>query len=825
MRLLEHINSKKTDAVLWQISKWMSSVSKKEPIEWAKRVDQISVLLSYIKSDNLQNAYIDLISKEFKIPKQQLSDSVSIIVEEEEFEDEDDIRKWMPQWLKDNKEMQLELDRYGFIERIDNRATGYYFQSEKSIVQRTNFVIKPLYHIYGADNKRMLCVTNGREEITVEMLSSRMIAPEQFMVALWEQGNYQQKDGFGKSHLIKIMGKYGDLFPLAYELNNLGWQNEEGFFAFSNITYRPPDDINGEGHLNEYDEYGVVKVSDKNYLSPSLSKSHERLRSTENPFENDNYLSYKKSPISFSQWALLMNNVYDKHGWIGTSFVIATLFRDIIMHITKIPHLYLYGAVSAGKSEFGESISNFFFSGKDNKGDLYKPMNLSQGTDYAFWNRMERFYNCPNVLNELDENTDEGWFRGIKSAYDGEGRTKGSGQRNRSITQKVNCSLVIMGQYLMTKDDNSVVTRSVTLPFKLVNNEDRAEKQVEQFRKLKEYENKGINGILLELLNLRPFFKETFEKSFLHYQKRLLEDLKTDGVKAITRMQKNFSCLLACIDIVGSKLELPFSKEEFYNHSRYMLRQMTSVITSSSGLSEFWSMLEFLHDRGIINEGKEYKVTTENSLKIINDDKQEITYNYPEGKMILSLRLSIVHKLYLEYFRKNSGKNGINEQTLLLYMKDQPYYLGWMKSIRYKTGDKETISTGYVFDYESLGINLIRSSEKELKEIFVIGDVISDAVMAPGINISKFTIREYKKDEKTNQINAVIYQCFSPDTSSPFYVKKGNKIQVIGTIEVTDDKYKNIDVKLYESVPANEPFKNNLGQPIIEKLLTEPLPF
>src|SRR5690606_18006453 len=145
------------------------------------------------------------------------------------------------------------------------------------------------------------------------------------------------------------------------------------------------------------------------------SKIYADDRDTDNPYENDLYLSYMPSSINFEQWVNLFRAVYAENALFGIAYTFLTIFKDIVTRITKMPHLYCYGPKGSGKSEMAESITRLFFSGKNAEGHLIKGYNLNpgQGTPFSFFSRVERFRNCPILLNEFDENNIEDWKFGM----------------------------------------------------------------------------------------------------------------------------------------------------------------------------------------------------------------------------------------------------------------------------------------------------------------------------------------------------------------------------------------------------------------------------
>lgn len=801
---LEDFMKEPEDAVMWLATEWIGAAGE-DVYNASEATLSVLRLLANIENSVLRNKYLEKICKSnrWKLTdlRHQLEEVLKEKVEEENEEDENDPYKNLPENVDRN-----DVIKYGFFERTDKYKTGYYFLngSGGDGHQLTNFILKPLFHIYSpTDNRRMIAVNNGYVERILEMPSDKMLSVEFVCGTLFKEGNFVPRDGFAKGHLYKILNKIGDKFPICYEIKKLGWQ-PEGFFAFNNYIYKPADHDNdginnasatsplqggqrGVGALEAYDEYGIAKIGDQRFLSPSIGKANDLIRNDESIFENDKYLTFKESPVNFEQWADLMVRTYDQNAWMAIPFAVATIMRDIIRQITKIPHLYLYGQVGSGKSEFGESVSYLFFSGKGTDGELYKPMNLNQGTDYAFFNRMERFINVPNALNEFDENAipDE-WFRAIKSAYDGEGREKGRKERDRATVQKINCTLILMGQYLGTKDDNSVLSRSLPLPIRKV--DDRPEVQVKDFNRLKELEKQGLSGILTEMMDWRPIFKKNFAEAFYKISRLMQDEVTTESVP--NRIVKNMACMMTVVHLVNEKIKLPFTDKEFFQYAREFMNNMAALIVKTSGISEFWSMMEYLLDRALIVDGFDFFIEARNHVILRPSRTEEIRKDFPAPRKLLFIRLSNIHKLYRENSRKTGNDAGLNESTLVLYMKEQPYYIGQAKSERFTTPEGKQIKTScIVVDYEKLDINLERtileSPEDRIKET-IIGEVIRNAEETSKRGIFKFTLAHLRQKETADGpfTENVYTTCFTSDPIVQWEAQKEKKLQVTGMVSV-----------------------------------------
>lgn len=736
------LNKTAQDAVMYKAEHFFKEVG--EDIDKKQdAVKEVAEMLQLISGEVKREEYIKKISKQYGVKPKSFEITIKKIddSQKEKFQDLEPDEFALPAWIKDKEEFY----KNGFVPRIDREYTGYYFGTATAKLTRmTNFVIKPLLHIYHRqDNKRMIEVTNGRSTKIIEMASKSLISVEQFEAALIDEGFFYTEGGFNKVALKKLFTAWGeDSFPMCYELKSLGWQ-PEGFWSYCNMAF--------DGELKKYDYLGTVSINDKRFLSMSVSSVQIDVRSEDDIYKNDRFLTYTEPSINFEQWCKLMEDVYEKHSWMGIAFVMVTIFRDIVIQSTKVPHLYAYGAVQAGKSEFGESISNLFFK-------QMPAFNLNQGTDFAFFSRMERFRNCPNTLNEFDENAvkDE-WFRAIKGAYDNEGREKGiGGKQGKTRSMDISCSLVIMGQILSTKDDNSVLSRCIPLAFRENNN--RTERMINKFRELKSLEAKGLSGILVELLNFRELVAKHYSTKFSEMQKRLSDEFTAEHKSIKSRILKNIAAPMAMVELLHDKLKLPFTKEQFYDYGKVMIEQVSNLITESNSLAEFWRTMEYLLDRNEISEGIDFKIEVEKSVWIHSKDKS-MEHHFEEPTKILYIRLNTIHTLYADQFKRKYNKPAPNLDTIRLYLQDQAYHIGLSKGSRFRTIDGKSANTSSVMiDYDKLGANLERFSANEIErpEIEVTGRITKTANRID--ELVTFSIMAYvTKNEATETVYYKIF--------------------------------------------------------------------
>ena len=645
-------------------------------------INQIALWLKSIENFIVRDTYTTQIAKLLKIKVgdlKKVQDSFTI-----EFSDT------KKQSFKSVYEFPESVDpeeaiRYGFYELVDGYDTGYYFLEKGDFINKSNFVITPIFHNYDTeDNARIIKMDNGIDEAEyVEMPEDALINVAKFSKFAWEKGAYQFEGN--QVDLKKVVKKIMHKFHKAYPLKTLGWQ-QEGFFAYYNCIYN--------GVLAEYDKAGLVKHDQKFYFSPGSSEIYKNLREDDDMFENDKFIKYTKSELDFNGWAKLIHTVYGDHAYAGIPFVFVSLFRDVVFKVdNNCPFLYCYGQSKSGKSKFAESIMNLFFN-------EMPAFNLNAGTDFAFANRLARFRNCPVFFNEFDDNVvkDE-WFQALKGAYDGEGRERGKGgSKHKTEIQRVNCTLILVGQYLSTKDDNSVLSRSILRAFRLVH--DRTPEQVDAYNELKQHEKKGLSSILTEILPHRAMVEEKYYTVFSEKYKHMSNVLKVAKKQFEERTLRNYCAMATMVELFKDIFRFPFSAQQYEEWVLTEIYQLSTMISESDILVDFWTTISTLLDQGIIRHNRDFVVQRETQVRIHEEGRAKIV-SFDDEKNIIYMRMAEVQKYYAKEKRKEGGQP-IDKTSLTTYLKNREYYIG-------RVDNKKVGGRGgscYLFEMEGTGIDI-----------------------------------------------------------------------------------------------------------------------
>jgi hypothetical protein len=479
------LKNKSTDALHFFATQALNlDPAEMHPADAQNAINQVAKWLSLVDGDVMRDHYInDIFTHHKKVigKKGNLVNAVKAILTAEKTakSNESIDAESLGNKIPESVDVYQVMKNGGWyqIENDPKHKTGIYFlkgagQEPEHV---SNFTIKPLFHkVDRDDNSRVVEINDGLSgKQIIEMPSSALLSRDSFRKFLFDKGAYFF-DGSG-AQLDKINRVIMNDFPKAWELKELGWQ-PEGFFAFYNYSFN--------GQLAEYNDAGLVKHNDQYFYSPAVSQAFSDERQVNDMFENDRFLEYIEPAITFNDWIKLIQKVYPEHSMaiIGGAFL--ALFRDVHFKIdNNCPHLYFFGESGSGKSKAAESLSNIFFHELPGYA-------LSSGTDFAFAKRLGRYRNTPVIMNEFDESmVKEERFNQLKNAYDGEGREKGTGtSKSKTQTEKVESLLILVGQFLVTKDDNSIVNRSIVRKFTKV--KDRPDAQNEAYEKLKEHEKK-----------------------------------------------------------------------------------------------------------------------------------------------------------------------------------------------------------------------------------------------------------------------------------------------------------------------------------------------
>jgi hypothetical protein len=812
--LLQYIDLHKQDAVIYKTIALLKDTDK-DMYKRSLAVDQLRDMLANVKDEILSEYYTKLVAGYAGVKAATLPKVIKEVKEKEKKDDEQYVeagKQALPKWVDKTR-----LNNIGFDWRLDEQNpdnTGIYFPLGNNWMERrTNFTMKPIVHIMSQDtdgNRRITEMNNGYGSHVFELPSKAFLSTDIFESLLMDQGRYFL-DGLGKGDLNKLKTYFLFQYPMGFELENLGWQ-DEGFFAFSNFIYRQ------DKGLIKFDEYGLAEIDDVKYLSMGSSNILKNLRKGTDRYKDDKYLRYDISPITFGEWARLLTQVYDEKAMMLIAWALLASNRDIVAERTDYcPIPYGYGAAQSGKSQFMASLSALYFKGR-------KPFNLNQGTEFAFWSYGGRFKNVPAIFNEFDENAiDPKRTKAFKSMADIEGRIKGTGKGNKTETQEPVSLPVILGQYLATMDDGSVLGR--TIPEKFVENNNRSQEQIDAFNKLKNIEKQGISSLLCPILEGRKNVEENYLQAKDEATRALKAEFAKESLTPKNRVIENYTTVLALIKLYEDKLDLGFTYDEFYQYCKTKILTLNNLISESNSLGEFWKTIEQLADNGWIEAGWDFKVEAHTEVKsLIGDKNSKIVRSFEKPTRLLFIRLNNVYGVFAKEKRQVTGKSAIPYDTIKSYLQEQPYFIGTQSNGNFnskKQGIKKGTSS-MVINYDMLNandINLERlDTQDEAREEVTLEGLVTgkDGELQSLFGVEKvvFTLyqdKSYINEQKLTVTNHVYTKCFLLETSAMWFLKIGAKISIDGMLSVTkkgERVFRNMEVTeiaLIEPVPGSIP--------------------
>ena len=604
----------------------------------------ISTLVAKIEDDVKQSMFIDMLVK--TLPGRSLWKNAIRTAK----------KRLTEQKLKESNLSLDMIEQYGFQEQ-----NHCYFSVGEDGKRRqwSNFTMKPLFHI--KDNTmalRLYLLTNvNGVEVTVEMKQEELVSLTKFRQRVESQGNFIWK---AKEEQLTTLKMY--LYATtetAEQIVQLGWQ-QQGFFAFGNGIFT------SEWH--EVDELGIVRLGEQgNYYLPAFSSVYRNDTQFFQFERRFTHLGLNKIPLY--DYSELLVDVFGDNAKVGIAFLLATLFRDVVVSYTRsFPILNLFGPKGSGKSELGHSLMAFFII--DNI-----PPNISNSTLPALADAVAQ---CSNALVHLDEfknNIDIDKREFLKGLWDGTGRNRMNMERDkkREVT-KVSCGVIVSGQEMATADI-ALFSRFIFLSY---SKSQFSQEAKEKFAKMAAIRKLGCSHLVLEILQCRALFEAEFRGNYNEAFGDIINALGQSNIE--DRIIRNWVIPLAALRTLQDALRLPFTYNDLLKVSIDGIIAQNGETLSNNELNIFWDIVSFLRQEGKIWLGGDYRIELENRIKCTNH-KYEI--EFPAAKKILYLRHTRIFQLY-----KMHGRY-VNEAllppaSLQHYLENSDAYIGRKQSIRFK---------------------------------------------------------------------------------------------------------------------------------------------
>ena len=593
------------------------------------------------------------------------------------------------------------FDQYGF------QAQGQTYISigvNGKIFQWSNFLLRPLFHISdgGSNALRLFEIENeDGEKRIIEFKAEDLVSLSRFKQKIESIGNYIWLAK--EEQLTRLKQFLYKATETAEPITQLGWQ-DHGFFAFGNGIF--------DGRTwHKVDDFGIVRLGDQgNFYLPAFSSIYEKQKSLYQ-FERS-FVHYGLGKVTLRTYAEQLIDVFGDNAKVGLSFLLATLFRDVVTAQTKsFPILNLFGPKGSGKSELGHSLMSFFIIENT-------PPNIQNSTLPALADAVAQ---CANALVHIDEfkNTidiDKREF--LKGLWDGTGRNRMNMDKDkkREVT-RVNSGIILSGQEMATADI-ALFSRFIFLRY------DKSEFTPEskmKFQRLKELRKMGCTHLTMDILRNRALFEAEYAHSYKQVQEDLRKELENKGVE--DRIANNWASVLAAFHCLQNRLDMPFTYADLLSIAVDGIMEQNKETKRNNEVATLWDIISFLRTEGHLCMQADYRIETVSHLKVDSSSSQ---IEFAEPKKILYLRYKRVFELY-QLHSKKIGESLLAKSSLPFYMEHSPAYLGKKRSFRFKNviqgytqssvpdgqsglTTESVLDQAYCFDYdmivEQYGVNL-----------------------------------------------------------------------------------------------------------------------
>lgn len=586
-----------------------------------------------------------------------------------------------------DKTMQDMLHEYGFYIK-DN---SYFGAGSSSNDRRwSNFILKPILHIRDEkDARRIYSISNSKhQEAVIKLSQSELVSFTDFKRRVESAGNYIWEAT--NNELTQLKKYLYDDTPTADEIRQLGWQKRYGFYAWGNGGL-------DEGHFEKADKYGILKVKGKLFYLPGCAADTEN---NSQGYQTERRFVYTEANnISLQEYTKKFIRCYGDNGKVALCFLVATLFRDIVIDVsTTFPLLNLFGPKGTGKSQLAHSLRAFFVTGGD-------APNLSGSTKAALAAAVAEVSNAIVHLEEYKKEIGFERHEFLKGIWEGTGRSRMNMDNDkRRENTAVDCGVVFSGQEMAT-GDIALFNRVLFLSFYKTQYTDEERRDFEDLLRI---ERKGLTHLTARILEYRSIFAGKYRRAYEETLTDVNQRVRLHSVD--DRTLRNWVTVLAAFRAIEDELQFPFDYDGALQLCSDLAINQNAKTIQNNELSSFWEEVDSLVSSSVIWVQVDYKIKNGRPIKLLDGGVVEL---HPEKKYLF---ISF-NRIAGEYARKmrSSGGKFIPKESLKYYLEHTPEYMGTEKSEKFKLIDnqqgytpsdaattKTRTTTAMVFDYEQI---------------------------------------------------------------------------------------------------------------------------
>lgn len=583
-------------------------------------------------------------------------------------EDPQSYKQLHPLLLENSKDETSDFQSKGFFKR--NHC--YWVQSTvkgKTIERRiSNFLMDVLYFFPdGTDNAvRIFYLQNNKGKTDMVAIPAQSLKLPNFKAAIRSKSNHSFLGSV--EELDRILEDIFSNEREATEISIMGYQPEEFVFAYSNGLLHNKDFL-------KVNRFGVVELPQGNFYLPAFATTNKKSKA----YLQEKKIYFRKGNLSFSEWSALFIQAYNNMGMVGTMFIIAALFRDIIFEeLEFFPYLFLFGDAGVGKTSYAKILLSLFYVKK------YEGISLEgQSSAKAIARTVHKFCNGLVYLKEYVNNLNSNIIGMLKTGYEGVGYSRAQSTNDLLTHDTFFNSAVILDGNSLPSETSALLSRMIVLDFK---NNIFTQSQDQAFTILRDEAENGFGRVTKEIFSNRKHFTSQFKTNLKLTEKQLKTDDKY--TQLTTRSLKHLTLFLAVYKSIYPVLKIPFTYEELLDCLGNLIASQDNEIAGLSRVSKFWNMLDFLKSEGQIKKGIHYTFATRSG-----------------GLEFIALKLDLLHSLYLKNVTSHDGEITRKNDLLRLIQNDPAFIPSWMKGRNHSVTIKG-FGSAYAFDPLKINLNL-----------------------------------------------------------------------------------------------------------------------
>ena len=459
----------------------------------------------------------------------------------------------------------------------------------------------------------------GERSDVFPLLASDMAGSHEFKKFCFSKGNYVYR-GKGDD-LINIweLELMRDSGEFIYKPDQIG-RIKNNLWLFANLAIK-------DGQVYKPDNDGIIWIDGKGYKPEALTlgtKGEAMENSIPSLYEGEIDIQDLARKIKHSIGS------YDAYAAIG--WAVATIFAEDIFRQYKVfPILYAHGKKEGGKSTLMRWILRLLGSESDG-------YSIAETTQNFIARALAYHSSLPIWFDEYRNDTDiikkNGFFR---SAYNRQFSGKGTTSAFQARGFSVHGTLAMAGQE--TPKDAALFSRLVIV-------------QVSEYKRNRKWYD-WLNANAHKFSYLAYHLILNYEK----YRDKILTDI-AEWKESLINLGINDRTAENWAIVAGSFGVVVFEDEEFIKWVAKTCKELKYSGEREQELNQFWDSLNSMQSIGEI-DAKHLKV------------EGETLYVWFAG----------VYDLWAIYYRRKTGREPFDKNSILTYLKDEPYYEG-LKSTR-----------------------------------------------------------------------------------------------------------------------------------------------